>query len=1072
MLGRNARERSLSEGEGDDDRKCYQPSISSRPCTSRQLVDQLSDHLGIYHAKQIAGDTKHQRVDVLKFFRALTLKQRVEALTCTDETWIALLYEMIYSRREKSEPDRFQVLFDELQSSTPTTSAAGSKSTPQSRGKKGRKGKGKKKTKRKDGAGGRKPNGVEGMPSSVLSSLREKAKQALCLRKSTMDYRRLREEGAEKVLEENSYLYAANAVRHFNAFAVSEALLNDVDRFCKICDRVSLGRFLESDDLDRWKLHETEWLQGMGYYTVAAFIVSKIELLLVKAFTQQRSSSSSILSPGHARAPPVNKRETLSQEHQRLCRSLCLRCLLQQVATKLCGSGGGDGSDYERCRRKLVLLMKSVTHPVISSSRFYISQKACPDLDEQALVAQERALGIIAEMNERKLLEEIQGEIREERELVEKRIEKKRKKKKKKNTPKEQLKPPATEEEAEVPPLESANPHPEAEEATARGNGEDLQVQVQSQNGAMDVPVESGEQEEEGEADTSWLEEAFIPEPSDSFSWANIFGTQPGASFYWSSGVEDHQQMIDFERDGSESWTSSTRQEFVLGSLLSNLEQTGTAVLASPQGSETLGDLELKVRTHPSPGADSTSEKDEGGAGFKSGIAPGLPRSESLTSSPRFSHQKKRASQRRPSLEHVSSSASASALVPGGAGAHKQKKMGRWLLQRRSSEVLLLSRSEPKANSPTSFFMSSSAPPRSLLRIGNLGQVPSTNSPYRPVFLQRKAFWQSNLSERQRERSVRLMQELDKDINSFVSKVKESQRAVMGHQKEALKHILGAVHVIWPRARAKIFGSVAAGLSLPGSDFDIVLWLPPVRNGLKNILEVGILESGNAEKESFVQQLARQLARQSWVNQETLRVIDKTAIPLVSLEYNEIFPLSIDISFQSASHHGLLASAIVRELVSIFPTLAPMILVLKHFLQSQNLSKAYTGGLSSYCLTLILSSFLVHQPESTNESIARLLLDFLHFFGTSQGVQSLAFGLSGIDVVPEGASVFDPLWVSDPLQPGKNAAKNCFRILAIQKQMKIAYDKAEAMLMQGTGEEDRAGSGFLEKVFGCTGWGQ
>ena len=83
MLGRNARERSLSEGERDDDRKCYQPSISSRPCTSRQLVDQLSDHLGIYHAKQIAGSTKHQRVDVLKFLRALTLKQR--------DFWIRLI---------------------------------------------------------------------------------------------------------------------------------------------------------------------------------------------------------------------------------------------------------------------------------------------------------------------------------------------------------------------------------------------------------------------------------------------------------------------------------------------------------------------------------------------------------------------------------------------------------------------------------------------------------------------------------------------------------------------------------------------------------------------------------------------------------------------------------------------------------------------------------------------------------------------------------------------------------------------------------------------------------------------
>ena len=250
------------------------------------------------------------------------------------------------------------------------------------------------------------------------------------------------------------------------------------------------------------------------------------------------------------------------------------------------------------------------------------------------------------------------------------------------------------------------------------------------------------------------------------------------------------------------------------------------------------------------------------------------------------------------------------------------------------------------------------------------------------------------------------------------------------------------------RARAKIFGSVASGLSLPKSDVDVVLWLPPVRSvgGLKNILEVGILESGNAEKESFVQQLARQLSRQQWVvqvssldqigglrhplpaltlgsrdilrsPQESLRVVDRTAIPLVSVECTDEEggpPLSVDISFQSQSHHGLLAAAIVRELTSILPTLAPLILCLKHFLSVHKMSKAYTGGLGSYVLTLILASFLVHQPPGV--SVGRLLLDFLHFFGRAPEIQRFRFGLAGVGGIPPHEAMFDPLCVEDPLQ--------------------------------------------------------
>jgi DNA polymerase sigma len=45
----------------------------------------------------------------------------------------------------------------------------------------------------------------------------------------------------------------------------------------------------------------------------------------------------------------------------------------------------------------------------------------------------------------------------------------------------------------------------------------------------------------------------------------------------------------------------------------------------------------------------------------------------------------------------------------------------------------------------------------------------------------------------------------------------------------AVKKVAHSLQVLWPRSRAKIFGSNATGLALPTSDVDLVVSLPPVR---------------------------------------------------------------------------------------------------------------------------------------------------------------------------------------------------------------------------------------------------
>ena len=46
----------------------------------------------------------------------------------------------------------------------------------------------------------------------------------------------------------------------------------------------------------------------------------------------------------------------------------------------------------------------------------------------------------------------------------------------------------------------------------------------------------------------------------------------------------------------------------------------------------------------------------------------------------------------------------------------------------------------------------------------------------------------------------------------------------------AVKRVTRSLQVLWPRSRTNIFGSNATGLSLPSSDVDLVVCLPPVRN--------------------------------------------------------------------------------------------------------------------------------------------------------------------------------------------------------------------------------------------------
>ncbi|XP_024009832.1 uncharacterized protein LOC18015150 isoform X2 [Eutrema salsugineum] len=252
---------------------------------------------------------------------------------------------------------------------------------------------------------------------------------------------------------------------------------------------------------------------------------------------------------------------------------------------------------------------------------------------------------------------------------------------------------------------------------------------------------------------------------------------------------------------------------------------------------------------------------------------------------------------------------------------------------------------------------------------------------------------------------------LNDDIDSFCKQVAAENMARKPYINWAIKRVTRSLQVLWPRSRTNIFGSSATGLSLPSSDVDLVVCLPPVRN-LEPIKEAGILEGRNGIKETCLQHAARYLANQEWVKTDSLKTVENTAIPIImlvvevpcdlicsiqspkegpdcitvdqdsnsntemvgfedSVAANSLPTFTgnlanaksvrLDISFKTPSHTGLQTTQLVKDLTEQFPAATPLALVLKQFLADRTLDQSYSGGLSSYCLVLLITRFLQHE---------------------------------------------------------------------------------------------------------------
>eukprot|EP00559_Dactyliosolen_fragilissimus_P000161 CAMPEP_0184874610 /NCGR_PEP_ID=MMETSP0580-20130426/42495_1 /TAXON_ID=1118495 /ORGANISM="Dactyliosolen fragilissimus" /LENGTH=1748 /DNA_ID=CAMNT_0027377651 /DNA_START=500 /DNA_END=5746 /DNA_ORIENTATION=- len=239
-----------------------------------------------------------------------------------------------------------------------------------------------------------------------------------------------------------------------------------------------------------------------------------------------------------------------------------------------------------------------------------------------------------------------------------------------------------------------------------------------------------------------------------------------------------------------------------------------------------------------------------------------------------------------------------------------------------------------------------------------------------------------------------LRSRLTQDIDRFLRNVAFQVQRAEQRRALATERLRRLVRALWPRAQVKMYGSYVNKLSLPSSDLDFVICLPAVHKNAPAVAP-GALEGRNAINESPLKLLARKLKSESWIDPRSLRVIDHTVVPVIKISTKDIRAkvLQLDITFDSPEHHGLQAIEMVKRVVNESTLVRPLVLVLKQFLLERGLLTAYTGGVSSYCLFLMVTRY-VQEQEPTWMDCGSQLLGFLDFYGNHFDPRSTGISVS------------------------------------------------------------------------------
>ncbi|XP_041377060.1 terminal nucleotidyltransferase 4B-like [Gigantopelta aegis] len=250
-------------------------------------------------------------------------------------------------------------------------------------------------------------------------------------------------------------------------------------------------------------------------------------------------------------------------------------------------------------------------------------------------------------------------------------------------------------------------------------------------------------------------------------------------------------------------------------------------------------------------------------------------------------------------------------------------------------------------------------------------------------------------------------------------------------RREVVERLQDVIHDLWPDAKVEIFGSFRTGLYLPTSDIDLVVFGDWDNLPLWTLHEA-LLVNGIADASS-------------------IKVLDKASVPIVKMT-DLATEVKVDISFNMVNNNGVASAELIQDYLQKYPNLQYLVLVLKQFLLQRDLNEVFTGGISSYSLTLLTISFLQLHPRTDatdmRANLGVLLIEFFELYGrnfnylkTGIRIKNGGAYVPKDHIVREMESGYRPslLCIEDPLTKGNDIGRSSYGAMQVKQAFEYAY---------------------------------
>ena len=306
----------------------------------------------------------------------------------------------------------------------------------------------------------------------------------------------------------------------------------------------------------------------------------------------------------------------------------------------------------------------------------------------------------------------------------------------------------------------------------------------------------------------------------------------------------------------------------------------------------------------------------------------------------------------------------------------------------------------------------------------------------------------------------------DKDMESLLIIIRKIKNEIQYHLELIIKNIYD------DNSKLEIYGSSLYQLDIESSDLDL-----------------GISTKSNLPLDSLAKYLFNNNSNNQYLN---INYIYTASIPIIKLEvdylkldnnklnnfykslinnnyfkiciknniYKECNIIKVDISLKSINHNQI---NFIKKGINYFPQIKPLIKIIKKLLIFKNMNNSYKGGMSSYCLFLIIYSYLKlnQKYEIHNNNYSTLLMGFLYHY-----IKCIDFKYTIIDpsldnpfiiynyIIETIPTIIDPVTMN-------NAGKNIFRIMDVVNSLEEIYNDILIII-----KENQNDVNIIYKLFG------